>query len=159
MRAGAVVIVACAGCSGILDEKGSDTDVDASLQVVAPACDMPAATVPDGHHNPGEDCLMCHHQGGMAPPYSYAGTLYTASGGAMPQAGATIHVIDSMGNDAIAVTADNGNFWSTDLVSFPAIAFASLCPDVPPMVTPLGAADGNCNTSGCHTAGFRLHVP
>jgi hypothetical protein len=34
-----------------------------------------------------------------------------------------------------------------------------LCPDVIEMVGPVDEITGaNCNTSGCHTAGFRVHV-
>jgi hypothetical protein len=161
MRRGgfAIVVVAAGGCVGVLEETGQDVQDDPLGDIPEPACDDPQVSPGDGHHHPGEDCLMCHHQGGMAPPYTFAGTLFTASGGAMPRAGATLHLIDALGTDVIVVTADNGNFWSIDLVTYPVVAFASLCPDVTPMIAPLRETDGSCNASGCHTSGFRLHVP
>jgi len=102
---------------------------------------------------------MCHYQGGGGPPFSYAGTLYTDIGGSAPVEGATIHLIDALGTDALVTTAANGNFWSFDLVTYPVVAFVSMCPSVIPMITPVGEADGGCNKSTCHTAGFRVHVP
>ena len=102
---------------------------------------------------------MCHHQGGTAPPFTFAGTIYASSGGAAPFAGATLHVVDAMGTDVVATSQANGNFWSTELVAFPVLAFATLCPGVAPMHTALGERDGSCNSSGCHTSGFRVHVP
>jgi hypothetical protein len=161
MRRGAIaiVLVAAGGCVGVLEETGQDVQDDPLGDIPEPPCDDPQVSAGDGHHHPGEDCLMCHHQGGMAPPYTFAGTLFAASGGATPRAGATVHLIDALGTDVIVVSADNGNFWSIDLVTYPVVAFASLCPDVTPMLAPLDETDGSCNASGCHTSGFRLHVP
>jgi hypothetical protein len=142
-------------CSGVLAEERAS--VDAGPAVAAPPCDELKPTDSDGHHRPGEDCLMCHRQGGEGMPYSIAGTLYTGNGGAMTVPGATIHIIDANGMDAIAVSQTNGNFWSTDPITCPAVAFVSLCPKVGAMVTPLAAPDASCNRAGCHTAGFRVH--
>jgi hypothetical protein len=156
-----LIAVGLAGCEGVLHEKpaGLALDAGALAQVQTPPCDPPAAPPGDGHHNPGEDCLMCHHQGGMdgAPPFTFAGTLFDSSGGSAPVAGATIHLIDALGTDVIVQTESNGNFYSLDLVTYPVLAFSSLCPNVTPMITPLGEADGSCNSAGCHTAGFRMH--
>lgn len=152
---------AIAGCSGVLHEKPNGIEVDAGAidEIPAPACAPAVASPGTGHHNPGEDCLMCHYQGGadMAPPFTFAGTLFDSSGGSAPVAGTTIHLIDAVGNQSIVVSEDNGNFYSTDLLVYPVRAFTSLCPDVARMVAPLGEADGSCNRSGCHTSGFRLH--
>jgi hypothetical protein len=134
-------------------------DGGALSNVEAPPCDEAATPASDGHHHPGEDCLMCHHQGGEGPPYTFAGTVYDGPGGTTPKPGVTFHLIDALGTDVIVTSQTNGNFWSTDLVTFPVVAFGSLCPDVVPMLTPLGELDGSCNTSGCHTSGFRVHVP
>jgi len=157
----AVALGIASACDGVLREKPSNVDVDAGPlgEIVAPACDSPATAVDDGHHNAGEDCAMCHHQGGDGPPFTFAGTLYDASGGARPLAGASFHLIDANGTDVIVTTQTNGNFWSSELVSFPLRAFGSLCPDVVPMRAALADADGSCNRSGCHTSGFRLHIP
>ena len=148
-----------AGCDGVFSEQLASSDGGLGSVIAAPECDQVAETTSDGHHHPGEDCLMCHHQGGEGPPYTFAGTAYTRSGGATPAAGVTIHMIDVDGNDVIVVTQANGNFWSTDLVSFPVVAFGSLCPAVTPMLSAIGDNDGSCNTAGCHTSGFRIHVP
>jgi len=155
-----------AACDGSLREKVGQSEIDASvlMTIQPPKCDPPAAT-PDtgactGGAQPGTDCLMCHHQGGGAAPYTFAGTLYDAAG-ARPVAGATIYLQDSAGNVATAITRPNGNFFTADgFVQYPAKAFVSLCPDVLAMVGPVDQISGaNCNTSGCHTAGFRVHVP
>lgn len=149
-----------AACDGILKERPSGgADAGALSQIEPPACDPPAEPPGDGHHHPGEDCLMCHHQGGEGPPFTFAGTLYANPGGGTALGGATLHLIDALGTDVVVTTQRNGNFYSTDLVTFPVLAFASLCPDVKPMATPLGDADGSCNRAGCHTSGFRTHVP
>jgi len=153
------VVVFLAACNGVLREKPVESEPAPALGVQAPACDDPIAPTSDGHHRPGEDCLMCHYQGGGGPPFSFGGTLYTDIAGTTPVAGAAIHVIDTMGTDAVVITAANGNFWSYDLLTFPAVAFASLCPDVTPMATPIGETDGSCNKSGCHTSGFGITVP
>lgn len=93
----------------------------------------------------------------MGPPFTFAGTMFETSGGSAPLAGGTFHLIDAMGTDVIVTTQSNGNFYSTDLVTFPVVAFGTLCPEVKPMIAVLRESDGSCNTSGCHTSGFRLH--
>lgn len=152
-------LLALAACNGVLREKPVESTADSTLGVVAPACDDPAPGIGDGHHHPGEDCLMCHYQGGGGPPFTYGGTLYADLAGTLPVEGATIHMIDALGTDTRTTSAANGNFWSYDLVTFPVVAFGSMCPAVTPMVTPVGDADGSCNKSGCHTGGFRVHTP
>ena len=163
-----LLVCACgAGCDGVLHEKVGQSDIDASLltTIPPPTCDNPMTT-PDtgactGGGNPGDDCLMCHHQGGGGAPFTFAGTLYDSTG-MMPVGGATIYLQDSAGNVATAVThATNGNFYSVaGFTTFPAKAFVSLCPNVLEMVSPVDEMTGaNCNTAGCHTSGFRVHVP
>jgi hypothetical protein len=165
-----IAIIAVAGaaaaCNGSLREKVGQSDIDASalMTIPPPSCD-PAMTAADrgectGGAQPGSDCLMCHHQGGAASPYTFAGTLYDATG-AKPLGGATIYLQDSAGNIATAITRPNGNFFTAEgFVTYPAKAFASLCPSVIEMIAPVDELTGaNCNTSGCHTAGFRVHLP
>jgi hypothetical protein len=154
-------LVLLVGCDGTLEEKPSQGNVDASglTMVPTPSCDPGMAANGDGHHNPGQDCLSCHYQGGTGPPYTFAGTLYGDSGGSMPLAGATIHMIDAADTDVVVVTAQNGNFFSTDTVQPPVVAFASACPNIPAMIAYISTTDTSCNTSGCHTDGFRVHVP
>jgi hypothetical protein len=159
------VLAAFAACHGSLRETVGASDIDASalMAIPPPACDPPATAADSGvcagGAQPGSDCLMCHHQGGGAAPYTFAGTLYDASG-TQPLGGATIYLQDSAGNIATALTRANGNFFTADgFVTYPAKAFASLCPTVLAMVAPVDEATGaNCNTSGCHTAGFRIHL-
>jgi hypothetical protein len=155
-----------AGCDGSLRETIGQSDIDASvlMTIQPPTCD-PLATAADsgactGGGQPGADCLMCHHQGGPASPYTFAGTLYDAAG-QQPVAGATIYLQDSAGNVATAITRPSGNFFTAaGFVEYPAKVFVSLCPDVIEMVGPVDQLTGaNCNTSGCHTAGFRVHLP
>jgi hypothetical protein len=159
-------VAAIAACDGSLREKVGQSEVDASalMTIPPPACTQPQAA-PDtgvctGGAAPGSDCLMCHHQGGSAAPYTFAGTLYDAAG-ANPVGGATIYLQDSAGNVATSITRPNGNFFTADgFVQYPAKAFVALCPSVIEMVGPVDALTGAaCNTSGCHTAGFRVHLP
>jgi hypothetical protein len=164
--AGVVVCGGLIACNGSLREKVGQSDVDASVltTIPPPPCDNPATAADTGEclsgAQPGADCLMCHHQGGAATPYTFAGTLYDAAG-TKPLGGATIYLQDSAGNVATAVTRPNGNFFTADgFVQYPAKAFVSLCPNVIEMVGAVDEVTGaNCNTSGCHTAGFRVHVP
>lgn len=160
------MLVLC-GCDGVLREKVGESDVDASVltTIPPPTCSDPVTPGETGECTggglPGDDCLMCHHQGGAATPFVFAGTLYD-KGGMMPLGGATITLQDAVGNIATAVShPTNGNFYVVDgFVMYPAKAFASLCPDVLEMVGPVDQATGaNCNTSGCHSRGFRVHVP
>jgi len=168
MRAAHLLPALLCACSGDLQEKIGQSAIDATtlMTIQPPPCDPPA-TASDGTGDctgggkPGDDCLMCHHQAGPATPFTFAGTLYDATG-TTPRGGATIHLQDSVGNVATAIAhATNGNFYATDgFVMYPAKAFASLCPDVLGMVAPVDVSTGaNCNTAGCHTAGFRVHVP
>jgi hypothetical protein len=168
MRHEPAILLLTAGitaCNGSLREQIGQSDVDASVlsTIPPPKCDDPAAAADSGTclggALPGSDCLMCHHQGGAAAPYTFAGTLYDAMG-VKPLAGATIYLQDSAGNVATAITRPNGNFYTAEgFVMYPAKAFVSLCPNVIEMVGPVDEITGaNCNTSGCHTAGFRVHV-
>jgi hypothetical protein len=161
-----LVVAEIAACNGSLREKVGQSDVDGSvlMTIQPPMCDQPGAAADSGActggAKPGADCLMCHHQGGVASPYTFAGTLYDATGD-KPLAGATIYLQDSAGNVATTITRPNGNFFNADgFVMYPAKAFVSLCPNVIEMVGAVDEITGaNCNTSGCHTAGFRVHLP
>ena len=157
---------ALSACDGVLREKVGSADVDGSVlsTIPPPPCTEPVTPAESGactgDGQPGDDCLMCHHQNGVATPFAFAGTLYAADG-VTPAGGATIYLQDSVGNMASAVShPSNGNFYLTDgFVMFPAKAFVTLCPDVIEMLGPVDAETGaNCNTSGCHTSGFRVHL-
>ena len=68
----------------------------------------------------------------------------------------TIHVVDAKGQSLSLVTALNGNFYTATPVTYPVQVKASLCPSTVSMVGPV-QAPGSCN--GCHSSGFRIHVP
>jgi hypothetical protein len=163
------IVAMLAGCSGNLREKPGQSDLDSSvlMTINPPPCAQPTTPTDGtgdctGGGQPGDDCLMCHQPGGgtAAMPFVFAGTLYDATG-MTPVANATIYLQDQFGNIATTLTHAQGNFFSTDgYVMYPAKAFVSLCPDVIGMVGPVDQTTGaNCNTAGCHTAGFRIHLP
>ena len=121
-----------------------------------------------GHHSPvmAQGCMAaaaCHNQalglGTGAPAYSYGGVLYKADK-TTPYAGGT--VIVTLGSAAKKVTAsDNGEFYMVPGVAGldpPTVAMrastqATACPSIIPMTGTLGAGDGDCQKSGCHTPG------
>jgi hypothetical protein len=109
------------------------------------AC-IQAATPPgSGHHNAGANCLGCHTGAGGAPLWTAAGTLYSSSGAAL--SGATITIVDATGKSIAIVTAQNGNFWTSEAMKAPLRVKASRCPSVASMSAP---ASGACNS--CHTS-------
>jgi len=122
-------------------------------------CVEPVANTPDGHHNAGLNCMSCHGEGGGAPRWYAAGTLYTSADGAAPLAGATVTIVDSGGQTVNIVTASNGNFWTPTQLDYPLTVKASRCPDTKPMVSSV-QEPASCNS--CHTAGGtpgRIHLP
>jgi hypothetical protein len=141
----------------------------------AALCETISATPPDGHHNPGMSCVAaaCHLIGNTrpnAPPYTYAGTLYTTAAGTTALAGATIFV--KMGaTEKKVITATNGNFWMSPLPAgldpptnaATATTMASGCAAAPmavPMSGMLVQGGGNCNN--CHKNGGTtspIHLP
>lgn len=152
------MLFAFVACIGSLEEKypvGQDPDAPDA----APAACDELATPPNGHHNEGQACLGCHTGAGGIPAFTVGGTLYSDAAGTAPVAGATIHLVDANQNDVTIVTADNGNFWTTQTLVFPVTTHASLCPDTARMFTPLDQTGGDCNSSGCHAGTFRVHVP
>jgi hypothetical protein len=162
-------IVTVGACNGTLREKMGQSSIDASplVTITPPPCDMP--TTPSdgtgdctGGGKPGDDCLMCHHQGTGAVPFTFAGTLFDSATGTTGVGGATIYVEDAFGNVSTTLThATNGNFYATTgFVMYPAKAFVSMCPNVITMVSAVDMMTGaNCNTASCHTNNFRVHVP
>ena len=104
------------------------------------------AAPPDGHHNAGLNCLMCH-TGTAAPRWTAAGTLYADKAGAAPVAGATVTITDANGKQVSIVTAINGNFWTSESLVPPLHPSASSCARSAAMT---GSAAGACND--CHQA-------
>lgn len=164
-----VGLVAPTACVGTMEEKYphrivADGSPFADADPFAPAADIPACAptatpAGDGYHFPGEDCVTCHRQAGGAPPFTIGGTLYVDADGSAPLAGATIIIDDATGNRFSMVTESNGNFYSIAAITFPVLTYATLCPDVIPMVTGVPQASASCNSASCHSAGFRVHLP
>jgi hypothetical protein len=97
----------------------------------------------------------CHNAatpGNGAQPFTFAGTLYTAAGGATGVGGATVRV--KFGATTLtAVTDSDGNFYSVGAITYPATVDVTSCPKVTPMVGQLQTSNGACNSSGCHAVG------
>jgi hypothetical protein len=132
---------------------GDGTTTDGGASQCIPAVPNP----PDGHHNPGANCLMCHDQSQMAPNlrWTVAGTLFDGISSTNPTPGATIEIIDANGQRLLIPTATNGNFWTALRVRFPLQVRASECPADLKMMTQ--TFQGSCN--GCHVPGMRIHLP
>jgi hypothetical protein len=113
------------------------------------------ATPPgDGHHFPGQSCFQnCHDHG-----FSVAGTLYTNDTGNTAFPGATITIIDANNQTINMVTNQNGNFYSTANIMWPALVMASACPSAVKMNTAVAATGKACNS--CHPSGStQMHLP
>lgn len=111
---------------------------------------------PSGHHNAGQECQGCHAPGGGAPTFYIGGTLYSAATGGAAVAGATIDITDAAGKKVQAISADNGNFWTTTPLTYPIKVDASLCPSTTPMTATV-SGNGACNN--CHNSTMRVHTP
>jgi len=136
---------------------GDGSGVDGGT-VATGDCDQPVTSgLASGEHNAGRNCLDCHDGNHGAPHWTAAGTIYTAATGGAALPGATLHLTDDTGNEIILVSAANGNFWTTESITFPLHARASSCPSTRQM----GGAipDGGCNQSGCHDSARRIALP
>lgn len=114
------------------------------------ACkDKVVTGIGSGQHRAGQDCQSnCHNHG-----FTLSGTLYANAAGTTPMVGASITVQDAMGKTFDMVSQQNGNFYTSQSVTFPVTVTASSCPDVKPMVAKVAATGAGCNMSGCHTPG------
>ena len=115
------------------------------------------AALPDGHHNPGQDCQnACHNHG-----FTMSGTIYTSINSNTAVVGATVVVKDANNQTVKMVTATNGNFYTTTAVAFPVTVMATECPNVSAMSAQVAAGNGGCNKAGCHTQGAQgqIHLP
>ncbi len=158
------------GCVGSLEleqpapeeEPGVGPDAGDALPsepVPDPACDELVATAETGEHNPGQPCLDCHRAGGEGPTFSVGGTLFRDAAGSAAVAGVTLHIVDATGKELSLVSARNGNFWSSQPVTYPLSAAASGCPSRSTMAAPIQQGGGNCNSGGCHDGDFRVFLP
>jgi hypothetical protein len=128
-----------------------------------------AAPAPVGHHTPphAEGCMSaagCHNTalglGTGAPAYSYGGLLFKMDK-TTPYAGATI-IVTLGAAEKKATVSDNGEFFLVPGVAgldpptnaMTALTKATACPTAPiAMVGALTQGGGDCQKSGCHTAG------
>ena len=145
------------GGGTILMPDGGAADDGGTANGDGGACIPAVGTPPDGHHNPGANCLLCHDSNQMSPNlrWTVAGTLFDGISSSNPTAGATIEIIDAQGLVLTIPTATNGNFWTTTRVHFPLQVRASKCPAN--LVMPSPTFDGSCNA--CHVPGMRIHLP
>jgi hypothetical protein len=151
------LLAAVAGCHGVLSV---DPQQDGPAADADPAqCDPIVPATADGHHNPGMDCMLCHTAAqGTSGPFTLGGTVFTDATGSAPVSGATVHVVDATGKEVAIQTAQNGNFWTTEALTFPVTTFASGCPDEIHMISEV-ASPGGCNSSSCHGSANRVHLP
>jgi hypothetical protein len=116
-------------------------------------------TLPTGNHNEGKNCISggCHDGGtASAPQWTVAGTLYRDPGGSATLAGGKFDLVDAAGVEVSLVSAQNGNFWTNQTVTFPLFAKATACLEIREMPNPVPL--GSCNQSGCH-ASSRIDLP
>ncbi len=101
-----------------------------------------------GTSNAGQQCLNAGcHAAGTAQPFTFGGTVFTASDGNTAKPGTTIKV-KSGATTITAISDEDGNFYGTQTVTFPADTLGTACPTVAVMVSDLQAADADCNR--CH---------
>ena len=127
-----------------------------------PNCDPPQVTQDTGHHNAGMDCGQCHFgqmQAQGAPIFTAAGTLFTQVNGGPPAVGATIRIHQAGGVVLKLVTAQNGNFYTSQAINFPITVEASKCPTTVAMQASQPGPNVSCNN--CHRAGVQgpMHLP
>jgi hypothetical protein len=89
--------------------------------------------------------------------FTAAGTVYGAASGTTGVSGVTVEVTDNAGKVVKLVTGSLGNFYTTDSLTAPLKVRVSGCPDDVKMSST--ASNGNCNGSGCHVSGNRVHIP
>jgi hypothetical protein len=65
--------------------------------------------------------------------------------------GGTITVTDAGGTSYALVSQDNGNFYTSQSLTFPVSVSASACPSSATMTAKV--TTGGCATSGCHVSG------
>jgi hypothetical protein len=120
----------------------------------------------NGNHptgNVGINCQDCHKNGGTAPAWGIAGTVYAAATGAAIVAQAEVRLVGPTGTELSKVYTDAlGNFWSDPIPGgIPAGSKIGVRNGTATklMATALaGDNDGACHRAGCHAAGAQGHV-
>lgn len=126
MRSTILIALALAGCGEVASSPGTTS------------------------HRPGDPCLSCHGQSGIAEPVlSIGGTVHstsTADKESQGIAGVTLTVTDASGVTLDVVTDDAGNFYTAEPLEAPLqVAVSS---DGGTIAMPVPAPSANCNT--CH---------
>ncbi len=144
------------GGSGTGDVDGGGTGNGGTDGGTSLTCEPPAATLPNGNHNPGAACLGCHTGTAAAPKFYVGGTLFSTAQGGAAVPGATIIVRDARNVTVRLITATNGNFYTKEVLTPPFTVKASKCPS--PEKSMPDPASGNCNS--CHVVGTagRIHL-
>ena len=138
----------------------------------------PAMSPSGDGHAAGTNCMAagCHVAGNVgpgspnpaAPVVTACGTVYSSVTGGTPVSGATVRLIDSVGEIATLVTSPTGVFWigsncggysygdcvPNDTTTKWVSASVSKCPNFLKMN---GTAAGNCGS--CHTSSKQIHLP
>lgn len=131
-------------------------EASAPLDAAVP-CLKAVASPGNGHHHPGADCMSCHDGLSANKRWTVAGTLYTTVTGGTAISGASIDIVDAANKKIVLATTDNGNFYTTQPVTFPLTLRASKCPNDAKMN--LAATTGSCNANSCHNSTMRVHLP
>jgi hypothetical protein len=152
----ALCITACVGTLSEKEPAAQSDGVDGGAQ--QSDCDPALTTTVGGHHNDGQACQLCHGSGGGAPTFTLAGTVYDGLNSSAAVTDATVRVLDAQGTELSLPTTDNGNFWTTQALTFPLTVSISRCPDTVPMVTQVAQSGADCNVGGCHASGFRIFL-
>jgi len=105
---------------------------------------------------PGQACLDCH-DGGRAPRFTLAGTVYSDTSGSTGVSGAVVTITDGSGAEVTATTNSAGNFHTSSPITFPADVSITLGSDTVTMPAP--ATTGNCNSCHGGDGGSAIHVP
>jgi hypothetical protein len=117
-------------------------------------CKQPTTPLTNGHHNTGKSCFdNCHNHG-----FTLAGTLYTTSTSNTGAAGATVTVVDSTNKTVDIVVSTNGNFYTSQPLSFPVLVMASACPSAVKMNVAVAATGRGCNTCHDPNAGMQMYL-
>jgi hypothetical protein len=129
---------------------------DATAYASAP----PARTAAAAHSAKGvaapgakTPCLGCHKDGGAAPAFTFAGTIFADDGMSKGSADVEVRVADASGKGVSAHSDADGNFWvQGPALALPAHAGARVAGKALAMGSVVDKAD--CN--GCHDATFPM---
>jgi hypothetical protein len=99
--------------------------------------------------NPAKQaCLGCHVAGGAAKAFAFAGTAFKDVAGTIPAVGVEVRVRAADGGSLSAYTDEDGNFYQSAPIAFPASVGARnattsrVMMGMPP--------EGGCNNAQCH---------